>query len=324
MMCKQMCCLVAAGMLCLASALAAIGIADADPVVGQGMAVNDQATPGPLPSSRQPVAHGRPDPGVWVRGLVSAGKAYSASINGHAILLGGGDEVRPGLILGVAIGSIGSRISTDQFRVNTHANGLYLYSMFHDGPLFINAAVAGGYLKMDSARYLQPSGSIAAGDASGRYTGLAFKAGYRLTHGKLFLAPYVGAGYLHIHRNAYAETGAGLLDRSYAAANHGIGSFRAGARIGADLKQASGLVLSPWVEVGGIVFAGAGRKLILKVPLNTVQQVIPSMNASSSAGTVDAGLAVMGTSWSADFVYLGQFSRHAYLNTGDLKLVYRW
>jgi len=48
-------------------------------------------------------------------------------------------------------------------------------------------------------------------------------------------------------------------------------------------------------------------------------------NSPAFAGVVNAGLALMSSgNWSGQLVYRGQFSKNTHMNTGDLKVVYRW
>lgn len=268
--------------------------------------------------------HGRPDPAVWVRGLTGTGGAYGASLDSDAVLIGGGDEIRHGLIIGAAFGHTETRTRTSVQKVHTHSDGLYLYGLYNHGPWFVGGTATGGALKTRSERSLPPTGMTATGSASGSYAGFSAKAGYRISDGMLFVTPYVGAGYLHTHRDAYTESGAGVLNLSYAAATYDIGTFSGGARLGADWQARPDLVVSPWIELGGILYTG-NRNQNLTVTLGSVQQVLPAAGAPSSAGVVNVGVALMSTAnWSAQLVYRGQFSSHTHMNTGDLKIVYRW
>ncbi len=272
--------------------------------------------------------NGKPDPAVWVRGLIGTGNAYGAGINNNGVLIGYGDEVRPGLILGVALGSTGMRTSssssTSSDLVKTHANGVYLYSQYNRGPIFIDATATAGGMNTSSSRNLTSTGDIASGSASGSYAGVSAQAGYRITKGKAFVTPYVGAGFLHTHRSAYNETGAGTLNLSYAAANDNIETFRTGARIGADFDESDSVVVSPWVELGAIAYTG-DRNKGLTVTLGSQTDVLPATGAPSTAASANAGIAVMShANWSAQLVYHGQFSKHTHMHTGDVKIVYRW
>ncbi|MEJ2452061.1 MAG: autotransporter outer membrane beta-barrel domain-containing protein, partial [Gammaproteobacteria bacterium] len=304
---------------------------------GQGTPINDWGTQYSLLTGEQTVlnvqggtagailkVNGQPDPAVWVRGLSGTGGAYGASLDNNGLLIGYGTEIRPGLIIGGALGNTNTRASTTLDQVKTRSYGAYLYTLFNNGPLFIDATATGGSLHTDSLRNLQPTGLIATGSASGSYAGISARAGYRVTRGIAFVTPYVGLGYLHTHRSAYSETGAGLLNLSYAAVNYNLGTFTVGARIGADWEASAGVVVSPWLELGGIAYTG-DRNKGLTVTLGSQQQVLPATGAPSSAATVNAGVAVMShANWSAQLVYHGQFSQHTHMNTGDVKIVYRW
>lgn len=272
--------------------------------------------------------NGQPDPAVWVRTLGGSGSADGANIKQNAYLLGYGGEVRPGLIIGEAFGNTQAETETATQTVQTHATGLYLYGLYNRGAAFVDGTVTAGTLKTDSRRSIVGTGLVATGSASGSYRGLSLKAGYRLhpigSVKQVFLIPYIGAGYLHTHRSAYAESGAQLLNLTYAAADDNLGTYSAGARLGADLHPRPNLVVSPWVMLGMITYTG-NRNQGQEVTLGSVHQVLPASGAPDSAELVNAGLALMASpNWSAQLVYHGQFSAHTHMNTADLKVVYRW
>ena len=269
--------------------------------------------------------NGQPDPAVWVRAVGGSGNADGAKLQNNVYLIGFGGEVRPGLIIGGAYGHTQAKTSTDTQTVKSKANGLYLYSLFNRGPIYIDGTLTAGTLHTDSRRSLPPTTLTATGSANGRYEGVSLKAGYRFTPTRHeFITPYVGAGYLHTHRDAFTETGGGMLNLTYGATDYNIATYSAGARIGADLHPTSSLVVSPWLTLGGIAYSG-DRNESLNVSLGSQQQTLSASGTPSTAGVVNAGIALMSEgNWSGQLVYRGQFSTHTHMNSADLKVVYRW
>jgi outer membrane autotransporter protein len=268
--------------------------------------------------------NGQPDPGVWVRGLRGFGGAYGAALSDHAVLVGGGSEVRPGLILGAAVANTQTRTQSSQQKVDTHTTGLSGYGLYNRGPLVLGASVSAGRIDTSSYRTLQPTGLDASGSAGGWYAGLAAKAGWRLRKGIGFLVPSLSAAYLHTRRDAYSESGGGTLDLTYGAATYDIGALRAGVRTGIDWRPRAALTVSPWLGLGAVAYVG-NRDQGLPVTLGTTQESLPATAAPDKAALVDAGVALMSRgNWSGQLVYHGQFSDHTHMNTADLKVVYRW
>ena len=268
--------------------------------------------------------NGQPDPGVWIRGIGGTGGAYGAGLYDNGVLIGGGDEIRPGLIVGGAFGSTYMHTKTDLQQIGTRAYGLYGYSLYNNGPLFVSGSLSAGTLDMSSNRNLEPTGLVATGSASGWYGGLTTKAGWRLTQGISFLMPYVGADYLHTDRDAFTESGAGPLDLTYGSVSYNIGTFSTGVRAGLDWHAKANLVISPWVEVGAVAYVG-DRNQNVPVTLGTVNETLPSTTAPASASVISAGLAVMSTTnWSVDLTYSGQFSNDSHMNSVGFKALYRW
>ena len=266
----------------------------------------------------------QPDPGAWARYLGGTGSSDGARLNNQAMLVGYGAEVRDGLVLGAAFTHTEDRTKTDAQRVKTQGTGLAVYGLFNHDAWFVDSALSAGHLHTDSNRTLQPTGLVASGNANGNYAGFLAKAGYRINSDRLFLTPYALVGYQYTHRNSFSESGAGLLNLTYAGQTSNLSIFGAGARIGTDWRIKDNLTLSPWIDLGAITYGG-DRDQQQAVTLGAVGQVLQASGAPSVAGVVNAGVALMGgTNWSAQLAYRGQFGSQTHMNTADLKVVYRW
>ncbi|WP_455384605.1 autotransporter outer membrane beta-barrel domain-containing protein, partial [Acidihalobacter prosperus] len=254
------------------------------------------------------------------------GSSDGAKLNENTALIGYGHEFLPGVVFGIALGNTELHTKTSEQTVKTQGTGLYLYGLYNHQQVFVDATLTAGSLHTDSSRSLASAGLTATGSASGSYAGVSVNAGYRfyLSGKHLFVAPYVGAGYLHTHRNAYTESGAGLLDLRYSAADDTLSTVSAGARVGSDFELGADNTLAPWMSLGETVYGG-DRSVHQTVTLGSEQQVLPASGAPSSATVLDTGLTLSrGANWLTQLAYHGQYASGSHMNTADLKVVYRW
>lgn len=268
--------------------------------------------------------NGQPDPGVWGRYVGGSGSAGGANLNNHSLLAGYGTEIRPGLIIGGAFASTQAKTDTDVQTVKTRATGLSFYGQYDRGQWRFDAALSGGRLRTDSTRALASLNEIASGSAGGSYAALSGRTAYRLTRGRWFILPHAGLDILHTQRDGYTESGAGLLNLSYAAVTANLTAVSAGVRLGTDVHTRNGMTVTPWVNLGAIAYSG-DRNAGQSVTLGTYREVLPASGAPSSAGLVGVGVSLMkGSNWSAQLANHGQFGSGTHMNTANLKAVYRW
>jgi len=154
--------------------------------------------------------------GVWARGFGVRGQADTiGTAPGYheervGIIAGADWHVAPGWVVGIA-GSYGNTDASfvESSRTTVNAYQGLLYGGWSGEAWYVTGNAGGGVNDYHTTRQLAPEGltGFATSSPTGESYNAYGEAGYRLVHAGYTITPYLGAGYVHAHVDAFSEAG---------------------------------------------------------------------------------------------------------------------
>ncbi|MDA4843819.1 autotransporter outer membrane beta-barrel domain-containing protein [Hoeflea poritis] len=194
-------------------------------------------------------------------------------------------------IIGGAAGYTASDVTSGSGSSDVDTFHLGVYGRIDRGPARLSAQISYGFQSYDFARVI-PVGATtatAAGSADGQLFTAAVKGAYdiapRFGWGQdygLRVAPAAALGYVYTRRNAFTETGAGILNQAYGADVFERGYLRTGVELGAAVTLDNGSTFRPH---GGLYWEwGFGDDNIVA---NSTAPAVPG-SAFASPGAIES------------------------------------
>ncbi|MES2098134.1 MAG: autotransporter outer membrane beta-barrel domain-containing protein, partial [Pseudomonadota bacterium] len=198
---------------------------------------------------------------AWVQGFGAdgsiGGRSGTQKVNDFAAGVAVGLELKSDtLTIGVA-GSVSDLEANVRTRLSSNKSTLYqggLYLAYDNGRTYAN--VSGSYFggTIDTARTVA-IGSTIVGKAIGNARTSGYAGGATLGErigvgGNMFFTPQVGANVVTVTRNAFTESGVGVLSLAVNREQRTLYSGTAEARLSHRGVTASGGVVEPYVSVG--------------------------------------------------------------------------
>jgi len=250
---------------------------------------------------------------MWVRGLggvgslTGSGSRFSFSDDYGGVLLGAGIS-RGGFTVGAGGGYLATGLNFSDGSRASQNNGLgFVYGRYAQGPMWFAAMAAYGGGRVDGDRALPGTGLTAAGDRGGDFAVVQGRAAYDMAVGPVTVEPRATLAYIHAGQDAFAETGAGMLDLSYPDTNADTVEGRLTVRAMRRFAAGSWGV-APWVE-GGVqqTFSGLSRGVLATD--GAFSAGVAGVSPAPTAGVVGLGVSAMASDALDFFVrYQGQFS----------------
>ncbi len=265
---------------------------------------------------------------LWMHGLGGLG-----SVAGGGAHLSFNDNYGGGLI-GVGIGSDGFTVGAGAGYLATGLNfssgdsasqnaGLgFVYARYVQRPWQVGVMAAYGGGQVDGTRPLTGTGMTASGSRPGDFAVVQARAAYDVPVGPLTLKPRVSLAYIHAGQSGFSETGAGMLDLTYASTSVDTMEGQLAARVLRDFAAGT-WVLQPWVEAGVRgSFSGLARNV--SVTEGTFGTAVSGVSPAPVAGVAGVGLNAAVTSSLDLFLrYEGQFSANQVDNAFSAGFSYR-
>ncbi|MCY6379941.1 autotransporter outer membrane beta-barrel domain-containing protein [Hoeflea prorocentri] len=157
-------------------------------------------------------------------------------------------------LLGGAIGYTRSNVTSGAGSSDVDTVHIGAYGRIEQGPMRLLAQLSYGLQDYDFTRAVPAGGgiAIATGNAGGHLLAASLAGAYdiapRLGFGQAYglrVAPAAALGYVYSHRNNFTETGAGILNQAYSAADFGRGYLRTGFELSAVTQLDGGTMFRP-------------------------------------------------------------------------------
>jgi uncharacterized protein with beta-barrel porin domain len=249
---------------------------------------------------------------VWMHGLgglgnLTGGSRTSFSDSYGGVLIGAGIR-HDGFSVGAGGGYLATSLNVSGGGDAQQNAGLgFVYGRYAKGPLQLGITGAYGGGTVDGQRSLAGTGLTATGNRAADFSTVRTRAAYDFALGAFTIEPRADLAYIHAGQSGFSESGAGLLDLTYAGTNtdvtEGQAIIRAMRRV--DLN---GWGLEPWVE-GGVrqIFSGLSRGAV--VTDGAITAGVSGVSPASTAGVVGIGVSAAATDRLNMFVlYQGSFS----------------
>ena len=178
------------------------------------------------------------------------GNAAGFDHRGGGVVAGLGWRVGAEATLGLALGYGRSRLdhgAGEDGTVDTVRAGLYGAWQPAGGRLVLDGALGAGRSDYESERRLA-FGALARraeGEADGHEISARLGAGYRLDHGAWQVTPRASLAYVRLHRDGFAETGAGAAGLEVGAETVESVQGRLGLAVARPFATAAGLAVTP-------------------------------------------------------------------------------
>jgi outer membrane autotransporter protein len=266
---------------------------------------------------------------VWARGLGGLG-----SVNGSGTRSSFSDDYG-GLLIGTGIGRGGFTAGfgggylatalnfSDGSKASQNAGLGFAYGRYVQGPMWLGAmaAYAGG--KISGNRMLAGTGLAATGSRGADFTVVQTRAAYDLPLGAFTLEPRATLAYIHAGQAGFTETGASLLDLTYAATHTDVTEGRLAVRAMQSFTADTWSLL-PWAEAGmQQMFSGLSRTVLASA--GTASAGVAGVSPAPLAGTVGIGLTASASQALDLFLtYQAQLSVNQISNAFSAGLVYRF
>jgi outer membrane autotransporter protein len=253
---------------------------------------------------------------LWMSGLGGFGTTSGAGSrqgfrDSHGgVLIGAGVE-REGLTLGLGGGYAATMLNfSDSSSASENAGLGFVYARYAVGPLYLGVMAAYGGGTIDGTRTLPAAALAASGHRGGAFRVVQGRAAYDIPLGPFTLQPRATLAYLHAEQGGFAESGAGLLDLSYAHTATDAVQTRLAARLMRSFAAGTWAV-HPWAEAGvQEQMTGLGRHVT--VADGTYTAAVAGVSPKPTAGLAGAGVEAEAPGGIDLYLhYQGQFAANA-------------
>ena len=266
---------------------------------------------------------------VWMRGLggvgslTGNGSRFSFN-NSYAGALIGAGIGQGGFTIGLGGGYLMTALNfSDSSNASQNAGLGFIYGRYAQGPLWLGAMAAYGGGKINGARSLPGTGLTASGSRGADFGIVQAQAAYDIPLGIVTFEPRANLSYVHAGQSGFSESGASILDLTYANTNADL--FE-GRLVGRFMKRfvAGTWALVPYAEAGvRETFTGLSRDVTMTD--GTFTGSAAGVSPAPTAGIVGVGVSAGMTEALDLFLgYQGQFSANQAENTFAAGLAYRF
>jgi outer membrane autotransporter protein len=266
---------------------------------------------------------------VWMRGLggvgslTGSGSRFSFS-NSYAGALIGAGIGQGGFTVGLGGGYLMTALNfSDGSNASQNAGLGFIYGRYAQGPLWLGAMAAYGGGKVSAARSLPGTGLTASGSRGADFGIVQAQAAYDIPIGVVTFEPRASLAYTHAGQAGFSESGADILDLTYANTNTDVFEGRLVGRV---MRRfvAGTWALVPYAEAGvQETFTGLLRGVTMTD--GTFTGSAAGVSPAPTAGVVGVGVAAGMTEALDLFIdYQGQFSANQAENTFAAGVAYRF
>lgn len=254
--------------------------------------------------------------GFWSSRLVKAGNHETGALDLNSTLsvVSAGVDYRftPGLAVGAGAGygRDVTHIGSDGTESRAAAISVAAYGSYRVvSGLFIDALFGYSSLSFDSLRYVTASGAFASGSRSGQQLFAALSASYDYRNGALLVAPYGRLAGSRSVLAAFAETGAGMWNLTFAEQDISTLEGTLGLRLAYDVPLPQGVFTARgWFEYNH-AFTAPARAELGYSDLGTTAYALELGSHSRERLAAGTGFdARVGTDWTLSFDYRTAFS----------------
>jgi outer membrane autotransporter protein len=260
--------------------------------------------------------------GGW--GSLSGSGPRTAFNDDYGGMLIGAGIGRGGFTAGLGGGFLATSLHfSDGSGASQNAGLGFVYGRYTQGPMWFGAMAAYGGGKMDGTRMLPGTGLAATGNRGADFGIVQARAAYDLPLGTITLEPRATLAYIHAGQAGFSETGASLLDLTYAGTNTDVAEGRLALRVMQSFST-GGWTLLPWVEAGvQETFAGLSRGVVASD--GAFSAGVSGVSPAPSSAVLGIGVtASAAASWDVFAAYQGLFSANQTGNAFSAGFAYRF
>jgi outer membrane autotransporter protein len=266
---------------------------------------------------------------VWMRGLGGVGSLDGSGArlsfnNSYAGTLIGAGIGQGGFTVGVGGGYLMTALNfSDGSNASQNAGLGFVYGRYAQGPMWFGAMAAYGGGKINGARSFAGTGLTASGNRDADFGIVKAQAAYDIPVGAMTFEPRASLSYIHAGQNGFSESGASILDLTYANTNADVFEGRLVGRV-MQRFVAGTWSLVPYVAAGlQETFTGLSRGVT--VTDGVFAGSAAGISPAPTAGVVGVGVSAGMTEALDLFIaYQGQFSANQAENTFAAGLTYRF
>lgn len=266
---------------------------------------------------------------VWMRGLgglgsvTGSGTRLSFTDSYGGVLIGAGLR-HDGFTLGGGAGYLATQLTLSNGSDASQNAGLgFIYGRYAQGHWWFGGMAAYGGGQVNGTRVLPGTGLSANDSRPGDFATVQLRAAYDLPLGPFTAEPRAGLLYAYAGQGGFSETGASLLDLTYAATHADVTAGYLAVR-GTRRFAAGGWALLPWIETGvQETFSGLSRDVLTTA--GAYSAGVAGVSPSPTAALVGVGLTAGRTDALDLFVqYQGQLSADQTQNAFSAGLLVRF
>ncbi|WP_196260818.1 autotransporter domain-containing protein [Pelagibacterium limicola] len=232
-----------------------------------------------------------------------------------------------GISAAIALGYTRSGATTSSSKATIDSGHFGVFGAVEDGPFLLTAAAHVGVHNVQTTRdvFIGGVGGTATANYGAQSLGISAAAKYALELGDVTISPFVGADLAYVRSDGGTETGAGVLNLSFAPTDHLTGSLSAGIALGHEWQFDDGARLHAGLSVAYEHAVGGAPDRSLTLAAGTPGYTLSGGHFDENrlaigAGvnlTFDSGLKLGGS-------YRGSFGSNGTAHSGQLSIGYKF